>query len=373
VFGLLSGSESLPEPFRFLVSVEARAVVAGIVSFAVALVFGRRFIRSQSRRARVENVHKTDSARLAELHGHKRSTPTMGGVILLVSLAAGVLAGMGPEWQLHALFLATALALGSVGFADDWIKLTSAKRKGLSARTKFSLQLAIGAVAGAVLYALPIDVETARGSEHLADSLLAPWFGAFAVPLGVAFILWVTVVVTSASNAVNLTDGLDGLAVGCSVLVAAALTLLASAVGSPVASAALSITHVPLAREVVVFGGALIGAGLGFLWFNCHPAEVFMGDTGSLPLGGLLGLMAIVAKLELLLVLLGGVLVAEALSVVLQVGSYKLRGKRIFRCAPLHHHFQFLGWHETAITSRFWAAALFCAVLSVVSLALRFR
>src|SRR5690606_660362 len=269
----------------------SRCALAAILAFIAALLFGRPFIAHQRRRQRLENTERGDSKRLDELHLHKKSTPTMGGAIILFASTVPALILVGPGGSAVFLLIGLSAALGLVGFLDDWIKLRYPKRKGLSARGKLVLQLAIGVAAGATLLLLPSEIRTGGTVEELGDTLAFPWSSTWVLPLGVLFVPWVAIVVTSTSNAVNLTDGLDGLAIGSSTLVAATLTALALVVGDESMSASLGLFHIEDAGEIAVWGAALCGASLGFLWFNCHPAEIFMGDTGSLPLGGSIGLM----------------------------------------------------------------------------------
>jgi len=283
----------------------------------------------------------------------------MGGLFIVAGLLGGMIL-FGDLANRHlqlALLVATGLA--AVGAVDDLVKLRGTAN-GISARWKLAGQLAVALVAAVLLY---------QHHLHLADGLAlrlplcdASW------SLGLWFIPLAVIVIVGSSNAVNLTDGLDGLAGGCLIFAVAAMTVTAYAVGHAELAAYLGLPRIPGAGELTILAGGMIGGVLGFLWYNCHPAEVFMGDTGALPLGGLLGLLAVATRQELLLLIVGGVFVAEALSVILQVGSYKLRRRRVFRCAPLHHHFQFLGWSETKIVVRFWIASAVCALLGVATL-----
>ena len=241
--------------------------------------------------------------------------------------------------------------------------MTDKGRKGVSARFKLAVQLALGVGLGSYLYLQPLHLE-----PEIAHGLFVPLGDQIYVPLGIGFVALCALVVAGSSNAVNLTDGLDGLAMGCAVLVALPLAVIAFLTSDPAASAGMGLPHIVEAGELAVLSAGLVGAGLGFLWFNCHPAQIFMGDTGALPLGGTLGLLAVMLKQELLFVIVGGVFVLETVSVILQVGSFKLRGKRIFLIAPLHHHFQFKGWTETKVTVRFWMASALLATLSLLFL-----
>jgi len=339
-----------------------RASLAAIAGFALALLLGPRLIRWL--RARFREPIKSDSPQVRRLHRSKQATPTMGGLFLVAGLLAGVVAfgDLGNRYLQTALLVAAGLA--GIGIPDDLTKLRSPSR-GISPRTKLLGQLIVASVAAVLVY-----------QQHAAvpdgSQLRVPLVGAH-VSLGLGFLPLAVIVIVGASNAVNLTDGLDGLAGGCLIFAAAAMAVVAYASGHAGLAQYLHIPRIPGAGEMTVLAGALIGGVLGFLWFNCHPAQVFMGDTGSLPLGGLLGLLAVVTRQELLLLVVGGVFVVEAASVILQVGYYKWRRRRIFLCAPLHHHFQFRGWPESRIVVRFWIASALCAILGLASLKLSVR
>jgi len=336
-----------------------RAALAAGVSFAVAALLGPRWIGWLRRRFR-EPI-KSDSPELVRLYGDKQSTPTMGGLFVVAALVASVLlfGDLGNGYLAAAMLVAVGLAL--VGIVDDLVKIRTAA-KGLSARHKVIAQLAVAAAAALLLYGQQAAVPD--GLLLRLPLVRTPF------SLGLWFIPLAVVVIVGASNAVNLADGLDGLAGGCLIAAAAAMTGLAYAAGHAGWAAYLGVPRIPHAGEMTVLGGAMIGSVLGFLWFNCHPAQVFMGNTGALPLGGLLGVLALTARQELLLVVVAGVFVAEALSVIVQVGYYKWRRRRLLRCAPLHHHFQFLGWPENKIVVRFWIASALCALLGAASLRL---
>jgi phospho-N-acetylmuramoyl-pentapeptide-transferase len=336
-----------------------RAGLAAGMSFAIAVLLGPRWIAWLRRRFR-EPI-KSDSAGVAHLHREKQATPTMGGLFIIAALAASMLlfGDLQNGYAMPALLVAAGMTL--VGVLDDLVKLRSTAN-GLSARWKLAGQLVVAAAASLLLY---------RQQAAVADglSLRVPW-AATTFSLGLGFIPLAMIVIVGASNAVNITDGLDGLAGGCLIATTVAMTALVYAAGHAEWAAYLGVPRIPHAGEMAVLAGGMIGGVLGFLWFNCHPAQVFMGDTGSLPLGGLLGVLAVVARQELLLVVVAGVFVVEALSVIAQVGYYKWRRRRLLRCAPLHHHFQFLGWPENKIVVRFWIAAALCALLGVGSLKL---
>jgi phospho-N-acetylmuramoyl-pentapeptide-transferase len=334
-----------------------RAALAAGINFVAALVLGSRLIGWLNRRFREPIV--SASAELRELHQHKEWTPTMGGLFLVAGLlGATVLMGdLGNHYL--PIVLVTLMGLAALGAADDLIKLSS-RGDGLRPRTKLAGQTIVALVAALLLYG--VQREQPGGLD-----LVVPLVGRV-VELGWLFIPLAIVVVVGSSNAVNLTDGLDGLAGGCLLSATCALGLIAYASGHSQWAAYLNLPHLAGAGELVVVAGGLVGGILGFLWFNCHPAQVFMGNTGSLALGGVLGLIAVIVRQELLLAVVGGVFVIETLSVILQVGFHRWAGRRIFRCAPLHHHFQLLGWPESKIVVRFWIASVLCAVVGLATL-----
>jgi UDP-N-acetylmuramyl pentapeptide phosphotransferase/UDP-N-acetylglucosamine-1-phosphate transferase len=456
--------------------------------FFISLLIGPwvlRWLRALKVGQFIRKEHVQD---LHELHKDKAGTPTMGGVLIILSTLFSLLLWSSLNNRILWIVVGVLVAMGAVGFIDDYIKLRRKHNDGLSARSKLAGQILVGSVLGGILVMNPItygasylnrqDVTDWKGftsaliessgndssplgrfvttfppevatllnevpgeadtraavlsslNEALAlrtiydagvwdgmkvngesDSLLAkgfdtlskyemvrlnrllleraageyivpsprdlqtkvavPGFKNVLIPLGILYIPFVILIIVGTSNGVNLTDGLDGLAIGTSVVALSAFTALAYVVSRADWSSYLFITYIPEASELTVFGGALLGTGLGFLWFNAHPAEVFMGDTGSLALGGVLGTMAILTKQELLLPIVGGVFVIESLSVIIQVGSFKLRKKRVFRMAPLHHHFELLGWSETKVTIRFWILAFIFALMSLATLKLR--
>lgn len=321
--------------------VALRALLAAGFSLLLTLLCGSRVIDLLRRRFR-EPI-KCASAEVSRLHQAKAATPTMGGLLILAALLAACLLLADLTRPLVLVALAVALALAAVGACDDWIKLSTTAR-GLSPRAKFAAQTVIGLAAALAAYRV-----------HAAQPGALDWsLGWGTVDLGWWFVPLATLVIVGSSNAVNLADGLDGLAAGC--LVCAALVMSVAAHSSPGAS------------ELAVIGAALVGALIGFLWFNCHPASIFMGDVGSLPLGGLLGVLAVAARHELLLLIVAGVFVVETASVIVQVGSYRLRKRRVLLCAPLHHHFQLLGWPEDKIVVRFWIAGALCAAAGLAVL-----
>jgi phospho-N-acetylmuramoyl-pentapeptide-transferase len=343
-----------------------RALGAGVTAFVLSLLFGNWVIRhlvslklGQPIRSQ-EEVH-----RLHELHGAKAGTPTMGGVLLLGTVIVSTLLWARPTNPLVWLALFTVVYLGALGFIDDYLKVTKKSSDGISSRLKFFLQCVLAAMITGFFVWNPAV------SEH-ATQLYVPFAKEPIIAnLGIfTFFLYLFVIVGS-SNAVNLTDGLDGLAAGCTTTVAFGFAVLTYAAGNIKIAQYLQIPFVQNSGELAVVCMALVGAALGFLWWNCHPARVFMGDTGSLAIGGLLGVVAIACKQELLLALIGGVFVLEAASVILQVASYKTTGKRIFKMSPLHHHFELSGWKESTVIVRFWILSIVFALLGLATLKLR--
>ena len=368
LYSLHSLADEFPG-FEVFAPAEFRALLAALCAFLLAIIAGPVTIRLLTRRQMLDRVRKGDSKELDRMSAHKEATPTLGGVILFGAVLISTCLWARLDERLVLLCLGFVVGLGLLGLFDDLTKMRR-RRKGMPARTKLAWQLALSSAVAVYLYAVPLEVHS-QEAVSAADpglGLFLPYFSSGFLPLGLLFIPLVVVVTTGASNAVNLADGLDGLATGCSVLVAGAFTVVAFFAGCESASSFLHIPHVDGIREVAVFLAALVGGGLGFLWFNCHPAQIFMGDTGALPLGGSLGLVAVLCKQEVLLALVGGVLVAEAASVIVQVGAYKIWRRRVFLIAPLHHHFQFKGLSEPQITVRFWIAGALLAVFSLATL-----
>ncbi len=352
--------------FNVFLYVTFRAIAAAVTAFLLTLIFGNFIIQrlialklGQPIRGAAE-VH-----RLAELHGGKQGTPTMGGVLVIGSVFVSSLVWARLDNRFVWLVLFCMIYLGALGFADDYLKVTKKKSDGISGRIKLVFQIALAAIVTAVFLSSPL-------LEVQARSLYVPFVKApvIANMSWFTFIFFLLVIVGS-SNAVNLTDGLDGLAIGCTITVAFAYALLSYAAGNFRIAEYLQVPFYPFAGELTVVCSALIGAGLGFLWFNCFPAKVFMGDTGSLSIGGMIGVVAICCKQELLLVVVGGVFVIEAVSVILQVMSFKLTGKRIFVMSPLHHHFELTGWKENTVIVRFWILSIIFALLGLATLKLR--
>lgn len=339
----------------------ARIALAALTSFLAAVLLGPFVIRWLRRQKLGERIDSA-SDRLNELHALKKDTPTMGGVFMAAAITTATLLWADLENSYVWMGLLLTLGFGALGSFDDWVKLTTRKR-GLSARAKLAVQGLLAAVATACLYAA---VEA-----HSSGAEIIWPIGNVSLSLGFLFIPWGVVVIVGSSNGVNLTDGLDGLAAGCLVFAGVALAGLAYVAGNHVLADYLAVPHRVGAGELAVLASALVGAALGFLWFNAHPAEVFMGDAGSLPLGALLGYLALAIKQEALLIVIGGVFVAETVSVILQVACFKLTGRRVLACSPLHHHFQFRGVPEAKIVVRFWIVAALLAIAGLASLKVR--
>jgi len=338
-----------------------RAALAGIVAFGACILLGPRVIAWLRARKVGERIEKDDSKKLDALMSGKAGTPTMGGIFIVAAILASVSLFADLTNPVVLVLLFTLLSLGALGAVDDYLKLSGKRKGGMRMKTKFLLQMAISVAVGVGLHMALVRTDGALASRlyiplggyiHLGH-LVYPWF--------------VMAVIVATTNAVNITDGLDGLAGGCLGISTFAYALIAYVISRVDYSRYLGLPYVSGSAEVAVFCSAMLGATLGFLWFNSHPAQVFMGDSGSLPLGGALGVVACATKQELLLFLVGGVFVIEAGSSLLQILSFKTTGRRIFLIAPLHHHFQFQGLHESKITLRFWIVA---AVLAVSSLAL---
>jgi len=362
-----------------------RAATAGLLSFVLSLLFGPWVIRKlislklgQPIRT-AEEVHK-----LAELHGGKIGTPTMGGVLILGSVLISTLICARPLNPFVAVCACSMAACGLLGFCDDYKKVKEKTSDGVSSRTKLFWQLVIGLLAAAFIYFKPEISGLGATADQIKEgvagyrlgeksigigSICFPLFKSPIINLGWLIIPFFAMVILGCSNAVNLTDGLDGLATGCTISTALTYSLFAYLAGHYfMAVEYLVIPHNRYIGELAVFLMALVGAGFGFLWFNCYPAKVFMGDTGSLAIGGALGTAAICTKQELMLIIVGGVFVMEATSVILQVGSFKLRKKRIFKMAPIHHHFELLGWKESQVIIRFWILSIMLALFGLALL-----
>ncbi|MCX7013699.1 MAG: phospho-N-acetylmuramoyl-pentapeptide-transferase [Candidatus Sumerlaeota bacterium] len=361
-------------PLRLLGYISFRSALALGLAFVVSLAAGPaviRWLRGIGYEQRIRKSTGEGAVSLHEMHGVKEGTPTMGGILINGSLLLSVLlfANWGNPCVWVAIFV--IVGFGGLGFLDDYLKVSQRNHKGLSARVKLAGQILIGLLLGVYMKYANLGIHYAPTNVVGNTFLTVPFFKMIYPNLGFLFIPFVVVVLTASSNAVNLTDGLDGLAAGCAIICTIAFGLVTYFVGNAIYSSYLLIPAVPVAGELVVVLSALVGACLGFLWFNAHPAQVFMGDVGSLTIGGLLGTVAVLIREEVLLVIIGGIFVVEALSVIIQVASYKLRKKRVFLMSPIHHHFEKLGWHETRIVTRFWIVAALLAMLGLSTLKLR--
>lgn len=337
-----------------------RAILGALTALLVSLLLGPAMIRWLSRYQIGQQVRDDGP----ESHLSKAGTPTMGGALILVAILGSTLLWADLRNHFIWLVLLVTTLFGVVGWLDDYIKLSRKHARGLRAKHKYLLQSIIGLGAAWILYS--------TASMPVETQLILPFFKHVALPLGLfGFVIFTYLVIVGSSNAVNLTDGLDGLAILPTVMVAGALGIFSYVAGHVYFAAYLGMPYVPGAGEVTVICGALVGAGLGFLWFNTYPAQVFMGDIGSLALGAALGSIAVVIRQEIVLLIMGGVFVMETLSVILQVASFKLTGKRIFRMAPLHHHFELKGWPEPRVIVRFWIITVILVLIGLASLKIR--
>ena len=338
-----------------------RSVMAAVTAFILSLILGPMVIAWLKRLNFGQNIRKDHVESLYDLHKHKQGTPTMGGVLIVLVIALSTILWSDVLNKYVILTLAVFLFLGLVGFADDRIKIMKKRNLGLNGPNKFLIQ----ALAGTLVAVFVMKMTPIPCTLHI------PFLKNVVLDLGVLYVLFAILVLAGSSNAVNLTDGLDGLAIGCTIMTALTYSVLGYICGSAKFSGYLNIFYLDGAAELSVFCSAMVGAGLGFLWFNSLPASVFMGDTGSLALGGGIGVVALLIKKELLLFLVGGIFVIEAMSVILQVAYFKLTSKRLFLMSPIHHHFQLLGWPESKITIRFWIVAIVLALVSLSTLKLQ--
>lgn len=336
-----------------------RTILGVLTALLISLLVGPSMIRYLSRYNIGQNVRDDGP----ESHFSKAGTPTMGGALILVAILVSTLLWSDLTSRFVWIVMFVTAGFGIVGWVDDYKKLALGNSKGLSARHKYLWQSVIALTAAYILFTtakLPIETQ-----------LIVPFFKSIAIDLGWVYILLAYFVIVGSSNAVNLTDGLDGLAILPTVLVGGALGVFAYVTGNTNFSGYLGIPYVPGVGEIVIFCGAIVGAGLGFLWFNTYPAQVFMGDVGALALGAALGVVAVIVRQELALFIMGGIFVVETISVVLQVASYKLTGRRIFRMAPLHHHYELKGWPEPRIIVRFWIITVVLVLIGLASLKVR--
>jgi phospho-N-acetylmuramoyl-pentapeptide-transferase len=340
--------------FRYITFRSAGAVMTAVL---LSLLLGPGFIRTLRRLSVGQNIRELGP----QAHQLKAGTPTMGGLLILLSVTVPTLLWARLDNPYVWIALLVTLGFGGVGFADDYLKVKRGRNLGLSARAKLLGQLVVAGAAGAALLLLP----------QFATTLTFPFFKGVELGLGLLYVPFVMLVLAGTSNGVNLTDGLDGLAIGATMIAAATYAVFTYVAGNAIAARYLNLSYTAGVGEVTVFCTALAGASLGFLWFNSHPAEVFMGDVGSLALGGAIGIVAVLCKQEIALIFVGGLFVLEALSVIVQVASFKLRGKRVLRMSPLHHHFELAGWAEPKVIVRFWILALLFALLGLSTLKLR--
>ena len=362
-------------PFRIFRYLTFRTVFASLTALFIAMFIGP-YVIQKLREFQIGQYIREDGP---QSHMKKSGTPTMGGVLIVIAILLPTVLWSDPGNPFVWIAVCATLAFGAVGFADDYIKVVKRRNLGLTARAKLFWQcLSSAGVAIALVSLAQFRMFSTTVSVPFIK-ILRPdlqWHWAASIPhLGwlvyLPFVAFVIFVLIGSSNAVNLTDGLDGLAIGCTIIAAGALAVLTYVSGHVVFADYLELQRMPMVGELTVFCGSMVGASIGFLWYNAHPAEVFMGDVGSLALGGAIGTVAVAIRQELLLPFIGGIFVLEAVSVVLQVGSYKLRKKRIFKMAPLHHHFEQLGWHESKVIARFWIGALVFALFALTTLKLR--
>ncbi|WP_334030122.1 phospho-N-acetylmuramoyl-pentapeptide-transferase [Alteromonas sp. P256] len=336
-----------------------RAILSTLTALLIAILIGPKMIR-YLQNMQIGQTVRDDGP---QSHLSKSGTPTMGGLLILAAIVISGLLWADLSNRYVLVTLTVVVAYGIIGFVDDYRKVIRKDSKGLIARWKYFWQSVIALGVAFYLYSsATLSAET---------SLLVPFFKEVFPQLGIFFIIITYFAIVGTSNAVNLTDGLDGLAIVPTILVAGAFAVFAYVTGNANFAAYLNIPHIPLTSELVIVCTAMVGAGLGFLWFNTYPAQVFMGDVGSLALGGTLGVLAVLVRQELVLIIMGGVFVVETLSVILQVGSYKLRGQRIFRMAPIHHHYELKGWPEPRVIVRFWIISIILVLVGLATLKLR--
>ena len=343
--------------FRYITT---RATAAAVTALVISLIFGPVFLRLLHRFQVKEKIRDEGPA----THKAKEGTPTMGGIMILFSIVVPTLLWADLTNRFILLILMVTVWMGAIGFMDDYLKAKKKQARGLVGRKKLIGQITCGLLFGILLIYFP-------PSGTFSSDTSIPFLKNYILRLGILYLPFIIFVIAGTSNAVNLSDGLDGLAIGLSAFCFIAFAGLTYVSGRADFSSYLAIEHLPGSSELAIYCASVIGASMGFLWFNAPPAQVFMGDTGALALGGALGAIAILIKKELLLVIVGGVFVAEALSVILQVVSFRLRAKRIFKMAPLHHHFELMGWNESKVVVRFWIIGAICALLTLTTLKIR--
>jgi phospho-N-acetylmuramoyl-pentapeptide-transferase len=339
-----------------------RAFMAGVCAFLICVLTGKRWIGFLKRLKITENIRgEKETPGLYELHKNKNGTPTMGGIIIVPAILTTTLLWADIFNPYIIIVVLSALWLGTIGMVDDWLKLKNNNKKGLRAKTKFYGQVILGAIIGCIFYFTP----------SIGPGITVPFIKDFMINIGILYIPFAVFLITGVSNAVNITDGIDGLAAGCSAMLALTYGIFSYVAGHRIISDYLFIHFVPGSGEITVFCFAIVGALLGFLWFNTYPAEVFMGDTGSLALGGSFAIVALIVKKEMVLIIAGGIFLIEVISVIIQVVSYKIRKKRVFLISPIHHHFERLGIPEPKIVVRFWILASVLSLLALATLKIR--
>lgn len=359
LYKLLYAMHEMFSPLNVFRYITFRAALAVLTSASISLVFGPMIIRY------LKTLSVTQQIRNDGPEGHlsKAGTPTMGGLIILLSMLVSLFLWADLSNLYLQVMTASLILFGGIGLMDDYLKVSKRNARGLSARWKFGLQLLSALLLTLWLHTNPADQYT--------DMLSVPFLKHYLIFLGVLYIPFAMIVIVGSSNAVNLTDGLDGLAIGLVAIATIANGVLVYIAGHKGLSEYLHVLYLPQAGELTVLCGAMFGSAIGFLWYNSYPADVFMGDVGSLSLGGALGTLAVITKQEIVLAIVGGIFVVEALSVMIQVASFKLTGKRVFRMAPIHHHFEHLGWKESKIIIRFWIIGVMLALLSLATLKVR--
>jgi phospho-N-acetylmuramoyl-pentapeptide-transferase len=347
-------------PFNVFRYISFRTAGAIVTALLLSLLLGPWFVRTLRRLSVGQNIRDVGP----QAHLLKAGTPTMGGLLILFALTVSTLLWAVLDNPYTWVVLGVTLAFGGIGFLDDYLKVKRERNLGLTSRQKFGMQVLAALAAGAAVLVLP-------GEYAIEPTLALPFFKALVLQLGIFYVPFAVLVLVGSSNAVNLTDGLDGLAIGSTMIAAGTYAIFTYVAGNRVIATYLQVEYVSGVGEATVFCGALVGASLGFLWFNSHPAEVFMGDVGSLSIGGAIGIVAVLCKQEVLLVVVGGIFVMEALSVMLQVAFFRATKRRIFRMSPLHHHFELVGWAEPKIIVRFWILAMIFSLIGLSTLKLR--
>ncbi len=335
-----------------------RTIYGGLTAFFICFLFGPFAIKKLTQMQIGQNIQSDGP----QSHLVKQGTPTMGGILILFSIFVTTLAWGNLSNHYVNILLLTLILFGAIGFLDDYLKQTQKRNMGFTAKGKFVFQILFALIISFLIYECP----------DFDSTLTIPFLKKISPDLGIYYIPFATIVIVGTSNAVNLTDGLDGLAIGPYIVASVTYMFFAYVAGHTQIADYLHVRHITSAGEISVICGILAGAGLGFLWFNAHPAQIFMGDSGSIPLGGILGTIAVITKQEILLLIVGGLFVIEAMSVIIQVAYFKLsKGKRVFRMAPLHHHFELKGWHESKVIVRFWIISITLALISLSTLKIR--